>query len=79
LTAQTLSRKMTDPIRDLFDASIQDRIANNRERPIWLSPELFYELQEVGMIRFEDSGAFYLGHSLRVIPEMSQDYKFANA
>ena len=70
---------MTDSIRDLFNASIQDRIATNQERPIWLCPELFFELLEVGMIRFEDLGPFYMGHSLRVIPEMNQDFKFANA
>ena len=70
---------MTNTICDLFNASIQDRIANKRERPIWLSPELYYELVEVGIIRFEQSGPFYMGHSLRVISEMSQDFKFANA
>ena len=70
---------MTDLIQDLFNASIQDQIANNCERPIWLSVELFYELQEFRMIRFEDSGPFYLGHPLRVISEMNQDFKFANA
>ena len=76
---------MIDSIRDLYIASVRDRIANKHERVIWMCPELFFELQKAGMIffedsgTFEDSGPFCMGYSVRVSPEMTQDFKFTNA
>lgn len=51
----------------------------NAQRPVWISPEFYYDLLEIGMVTFDDNGAYTMGHQLRVVEEMPVEYKFTDA
>ena len=64
---------------DLIREFMQECVKHG-EKPVWVSPDLYYDLLEVGMITFDkESQPFFHGHELRVIPEMSVEYKFVGA
>ena len=59
--------------------AFQHDCVKNAERPVWISPEFYYDLLEIGMITFDDNGAYSMGHQLRVVSEMPVEYKFTDA
>ena len=64
---------------DLIREFMQECVKHG-EKPVWVSPDLYCDLLEVGMIAFDkESQLFFHGHELRVIPEMSVEYKFVGA
>tara|TARA_R100001510_G_C7621600_1_gene182391 strand:- start:716 stop:913 length:198 start_codon:yes stop_codon:yes gene_type:complete len=64
---------------DLIREFMQECVKHGQQ-PVWVGPDLYYDLLEVGMITFDkESQPFFHGHELRVIPEMSVEYKFAGA
>ena len=64
---------------DLIQQFRRDCILN-AQKPAWISPDLYYDLLEVGMITFgKNDQPFFVGHELRVIPEMSVEYRFTDA
>ena len=64
---------------DLIREFMQECVKHGQQ-PVWVSPDLYYDLAEVGMIAFDKEGQpFFHGHELRVIPEMSVEYKFVGA
>lgn len=64
---------------DLIREFMQECVKHGQQ-PVWVSPDLYCDLLEVGMITFDkESQPFFHGHELRVIPEMSVEYKFAGA
>ena len=64
---------------DLIREFMQECVKHGQQ-PVWVSPDLYYDLTEVGMITFnKESQPFFHGHELRVIPEMSVEYKFVGA
>ena len=58
----------------------QQECLKHPEKPVWVSPDLYYDLLEVGMITFiENDQPVFWGHQLRVVTEMSVEYKFVGA
>ena len=50
------------------------------QQPVWVTPDLYCDLLEVGMITFnKEDHPFFQGHQLRVVTEMPVEYKFAGA
>ena len=58
----------------------QQECIKHGQQPVWVTPDLYYDLLEVGMITFgEENQPFFHGHELRVVTEMPVEYKFASA
>ena len=63
---------------DLINAFQLDCIKNDG-KPVWISPEFYYDLQEIGWITFDaNSEPQTMGHQVRVITELPVEYKFAD-
>ena len=64
---------------DLIREFMQECVKHGQQ-PVWVSPDLYYDLAEVGMIAFtEENHPVFMGHELRVVTEMPVEYKFASA
>ena len=64
---------------DLIREFMQECVKHG-QKPVWVTPDLYYDLLEVGMIAFnKEDQPFFHGHELRVIREMPVEYKFADA
>jgi hypothetical protein len=64
---------------DLIQEFMQECVKHG-QKPVWVTPDLYYDLCEVGMITFDkENQPFFHGHQLRVVTEMPVEYKFASA
>ncbi len=64
---------------DLIREFMQECVKHG-EQPVWVTPDLYCDLLEVGMITFDkEDQPFFHGHQLRVVTEMPVEYKFAGA
>ena len=64
---------------DLIREFMQECVKQG-EQPVWVTPDLYCDLLEVGMITFDkEDQPFFHGHQLRVVTEMPVEYKFASA
>ena len=58
----------------------QQECVKHGQQPVWVTPDLYYDLLELGMITYiADDQAMCMGHQLRVITEMPVEYKFVGA
>ena len=58
----------------------QQECVKHGQQPVWVTPDLYYDLLELGMITFiADDQTMFMGHQLRVVTEMSVEYKFVPA
>ena len=58
----------------------QQECVKHGQQPVWVTPDLYYDLLELGMINYiADDQAMFMGHQLRVVAEMPVEYKFAPA
>lgn len=63
-----------------FIQEFQRECVKHGEKPVWISPNFYFNLLEVGMVAFsKENQPVFMGHELRVIPEMRVEYKFAGA
>ena len=64
---------------DLVQEFMQECVKHGQQ-PVWVTPDLYYDLLERGMITFiADDQAMFWGHQLRVVTEMPVEYKFVPA
>ena len=58
----------------------QRECVKHGQQPVWVTPDLYYDLLELGMITYvADDQAMFMGHQLRVVTEMPVEYKFVGA
>jgi hypothetical protein len=57
----------------------QQQCLKHGDQPVWVTTDLYYDLLEIGMITFVKDEPVFWGHQLRVITEMSVEYKFVGA